>query len=74
MMSQYPKILTKMNTYLHCFLTYFENVINPAEGKSELKNKRRNSKASYAYPSSPDSLNIRASYRAQNSVRRNPAP
>jgi hypothetical protein len=74
MMSQYPKLLTKMNTYLHCFLTYFENVINPAEGKSEWKNKRRNSKASYASPSSPDSLNIRAAYRSQNSVRRNPAP
>ena len=75
MMSHYPKILTKMNTYFYSFLSYFDNVIHPAEGKSDsLKNKRRNSKPSFVPPSSPDSLNIRAAFRAHNSVRRNPAP
>lgn len=74
-MSHYPKLLTKMNTYLHSFLTYFEHVIHPAAGKSEnLKSKRKSSTAAYSLQASPDCLNIRAAVRANNSVRRNPAP
>jgi len=65
-----------MNTYLHSFLTYFEHVIHPAAGKSEnLKSKRKSStSAAYSLQASPDCLNIRAAVRANNSVRRNPAP
>ena len=75
MMSQYPKLLTRMNTYLHSFLTYFDHVIHPAGGKSDnTKPKRRTSKTAYALQASPDCLNIRAAVRANNSVRRNPAP
>ena len=75
MVSNYPKILTKMNTYLHSMMFYFENVIHPAGGQSDVqKSKRKTSKKNYSTQVSPDSLNIRASVRAQNSVRRNPAP
>ncbi|RYF85078.1 MAG: hypothetical protein EON98_07550 [Chitinophagaceae bacterium] len=64
-----------MNTYLHGFLTYFENVIHPAAGKGESpKNKSRSSKPSYALQATPDCLNIRTAAKAQNSLRRNPAP
>jgi hypothetical protein len=74
-MSNYPKILTKMNTYLHSMMFFFENVIHPAGGQSEAqKSKRKSSKKNYSVQTSPDSLNIRATVRAQNSVRRNPAP
>lgn len=75
MKSYYPKILTKMNTYLHSMMFYIENVMHPAGGQPELqKGKRRTSKKSFARQASPDALNIRATVRAQNSVRRNPAP
>jgi hypothetical protein len=73
-MSHYPKILLKMNTYLHSFITYFENVIHPAGKSDPQKAKPRSSKATYQLQTSPDSLNIRASVRKQDSVRRNPAP
>jgi len=74
MMSQYPKILTKMNTYLYSFLSFFD-VIDPAAGKSEAqKSKRRTTKTSGQFYTSPDCLNIRASVRKQNNVRHNPAP
>ena len=74
MMSQYPKLLTKMNTFLHSFLTYFD-VIDPAAGKSEAqKNKRKNSKPVSQLHASPDCLNIRASVRKQANIRHNPAP
>jgi hypothetical protein len=64
-----------MNTYLHSFITYFEQVIHPAGGKSEMiKSKRRSNKPSTSFSASPDCLNIRAAVRANNSVRRNPAP
>lgn len=75
MKSQYPKILTKMNACFHSFKTYFEYIIHPAAGKSELqKTKRRSSKSSLIHQASPDSLHIRAAVRANNAVRRNPAP
>ena len=74
-MSHYPKILLKMNTYLSGFITYFDHVIHPAGGKSELqKNKRKSGKKSNTIQASPDSMNMRASLRADNGVRRNPAP
>jgi hypothetical protein len=74
-MSQYPKLLAKMNGCLHHILTYFEAVIHPAAGKDDVqKNKRRNSKPAYYSQVSPDSLHIRASLRTQNAARRNPAP
>lgn len=64
-----------MNTYLHSFLNYFEQVIHPAAGKDEMqKNKRRNSKTLPQIITSPDSLNMRASLRKHDNVRRNPAP
>ncbi|HYO23145.1 MAG TPA: hypothetical protein VER36_12130 [Flavisolibacter sp.] len=65
-----------MNTYLHSFKTYFDNVIHPAAGKSDAqKSKRKSSKTtSYFSQASPDCLNIRAAVRSQNNVRRNPAP
>jgi hypothetical protein len=74
-MSYYPKILTKMNTYLHSMIFYFENVIHPAGGQSEAqKTKRKSGKKTFSRQVSPDSLNIRATIKAENNVRRNPAP
>jgi hypothetical protein len=63
-----------MNTYLHSFITYFETVIHPAAGKPELQKSQRRSKSASSKQGSPDSLNIRATVRANNTVRRNPAP
>ena len=65
-----------MNGYLQNFLTYFETVLHPAAGKDDVRKiKRRNSnKTAYTRQVSPDCLNIRATVRTQNSVRRNPAP
>ena len=64
-----------MNTYLHNVRSYFEIVIHPAGGKSNApKSKRRNSKTPYSLQASPDCLHIRAAVRANNAVRRNPAP
>ena len=75
MMSNYPKILTKMNTYLHSVIFYFENVIHPAGGKTEMqKAKRKSGKSTFLRQASPESLHIRAAVRANNSVRQNPAP
>lgn len=75
MASQYPKILLKMNTYLHSFLTYFENTLHPAAGKSDLqKAKRKTSKPLSQFRATPDCLNMRAAIRKQDTVRRNPAP
>ncbi|HVF96150.1 MAG TPA: hypothetical protein VM871_02450 [Flavisolibacter sp.] len=73
-MSNYPKLKIKMNGYLYTFFNYFEVALQPAAGKNEMpKNKRRTLTASVRQ-ASPDSLNIRAAQRAQNTVRRNPAP
>jgi len=75
MPSQYPKILLKMNTYLHNFKTYFDNVLHPAAGKNNNQNtKARSSKLTYQAQASPDSLNRRASVHKQDNIRRNPAP
>lgn len=64
-----------MNTYLHHVIFYIENVIHPAGGQPEVqKTKRKSTKKAFSTQVSPDSLNIRATVRAQNSVRRNPAP
>ncbi|HUC79507.1 MAG TPA: hypothetical protein VMR70_01275 [Flavisolibacter sp.] len=64
-----------MNACIHSFKSYFEYIIHPAAGKSEpQKTKRRSSKPSFTPPASPDSLHIRAAVRANNAVRRNPAP
>ena len=74
-MSNYPKLIFKMNGYLYNFFTYFETVIHPAAGKSDQrKSKRRSSKPANSVQTSPDSLNIRTTVRTQNPVRRNPAP
>jgi hypothetical protein len=65
----------KMNSFFYNFFTYFENVIDPAAGKSDVqKTKRKSTKGSAPSPASPDCLNIRAAVRSQNAVRRNPAP
>lgn len=64
-----------MNAYLHNFITYFEMVVHPAAGKNEVqKNKPRSSKQSAIIQASPDALHIRAAVRANNAVRKNPAP
>ena len=75
MTSQYPKLLLKMNTYVTGFITYFEQTFHPAAGKNtNEKNKRKSSKTIYQTQASPDCLNIRASLRKQDNIRRNPAP
>jgi hypothetical protein len=64
-----------MNTYLCNVIYYFENAIHPAGGKAELqKSKRTSGKSTFLGQASPDSSNIRAAVRANNNVRRNPAP
>ena len=64
-----------MNTYLHNMFFYIENVIHPAGGQPEMqKGKRKTSKKPFSKQASPEALNIRATVRAQNSVRKNPAP
>ena len=74
-MSQYPKIIVKMNAFLYSFLNYFETVIHPAAGKNEVqKTKRRNSKATQQLQPTPDCQNTRSSVRKNDYVRRNPAP
>lgn len=75
MTSQYPKILLKMNTYLHGFITYFESSLQPAAVKNDSKKTKK--KRNYHDPqfgASPDCLNRRASARMQDTVRLNPAP
>lgn len=75
MASNEAKRTPKMTGYLFNIWTYFEAVIHPAAGKGEVqKVKRRSNKPSYSAHGSPDSLNMRANVRAQNAVRRNPAP
>lgn len=74
-MSYAPKLYTDMNAYLHTFLSYFEAVLPPSAGKSNVqKEKPRSGKPLYSPPVSPDCLHLRASVRTQNGVRRNPAP
>ena len=64
-----------MNTYLHSFLTYFEQVVHPAAGKSSAEKRKKRSGASTVIPkATPDSMNIRDLYKRQDSFRRNPAP
>ncbi|RYD75695.1 MAG: hypothetical protein EOP53_16020 [Sphingobacteriales bacterium] len=64
-----------MNTYLHNVIFYIENVIHPAGGQPEIqKTKPKSSKKGFSTQVSPESLNIRATVKAQNGVRRNPAP
>jgi hypothetical protein len=75
MTSQYPKLLLKMNTYLHNFITYFEASPQPVAAKSDSKKtKQESGKPGRQFGSSPDCLNRRASARKQDTVRRNPAP
>ena len=74
-MSNYSKILLKMNTYLHSFMTYFEQVVHPAGGKSSTDKRKKRSSTSTVFPkATPDSMNIRELYKRQDSFRRNPAP
>lgn len=74
-MSYAPKLYTDMNACLHTFLSYFEAVLPPPAGKHNVhKEKSRTGKSFYLSQASPDCLNLRASVRTQNGVRRNPAP
>ena len=74
-MSKYPKIITKMTSYLHNMIFYLETVIHPAGGQPDgQKTKRRSGKKNSLKHTSPDSHNIRATLKAQNNVRKNPAP
>lgn len=73
--SNYPKILDKMNACLYGFLHYFESVMHTATPKSEgQKTRRKPKEAAYPFQASPDCLNMRASFRKTDNVRRNPAP
>ena len=74
-MSNYPKILLKMNAYFHDFLLYFDNTVHAANGKTEApKKKVRMPKGSYPLQVTPDGFNLRATVHKPDSVRRNPAP
>jgi hypothetical protein len=74
-MSNYSKILLKMNTYLHNVYTYFEQVVHPAGGKSTADKRKKRNTASAIFPrATPDSMNIRDLYKRQDGFRRNPAP
>jgi hypothetical protein len=74
-MSNYSKILLKMNTYLHNVMLYFEQVVHPAGGKSVAEKRKKRSSASTVFPrATPDSMNIRDLYKRQDGFRRNPAP
>jgi hypothetical protein len=74
-MSNYPKILLKMNTYLLSVITYFELVAHPAAGKSAAEKRKKRNTASTVFPkATPDSMNIRDLSKRQDSFRRNPAP
>lgn len=73
-MSYYPKMTFKMNGYLFNFFTYFDAVLHSASSKSDVQKSRRRSSTSTIRQASPDSLNMRAAQRANNAVRRNPAP
>jgi hypothetical protein len=74
-MSNYSKILLKMNTYIHSVMAYFEQVVHPAGGKSSADKRKKRSSASSVLPrATPDSMNIRDLYKREDSFRRNPAP
>jgi len=74
-MSNYSKILLKMNTCLHSVFCYFEHVAHPAAGKLVADKKKKRASAVTINPkATPDSLNIRDMYKKQDSFRRNPAP
>jgi hypothetical protein len=67
----------KMNSCLQNIFTYFDNVLHPAGGWSDNveKRKRKSQKqADNGTQSSPESLNMRASAKKQDKLRRNPAP
>ena len=75
MSNQYPNTLMKMNTYFHNVLSLFDYVIHPAAGKLVAeKQKKRSTILPVTPKATPDSLNIRDSYKKQGSFRRNPAP
>jgi hypothetical protein len=75
MSNHHPKFLLKMNSCLHPVFNLFENVIHPAAGKAVAEKKKKRNSASKSLPKgTPDSLNIRALYKIENGVRRNPAP
>jgi hypothetical protein len=75
MSNHYPKILLKMNYYIHHVYTLFEQVMHPAAGKliSE-KKKKRTSVPPFNPRATPDSRNIREVVKRQDSFRRSPAP
>ncbi len=65
----------KMNRYFHSFLTLFENVVHPAAGRPVAdKQKKRASALPVSPKATPDSLDIRNSYKKEGGFRRNPAP
>lgn len=75
MSNHYPKIHMKMNSYFHNLFLLFENVVHPAAGSLVSdKHKKRNSNMLVNPKATPDSLDIRNSYKNQGGFRRNPAP
>jgi hypothetical protein len=66
----------KMYRYLFNIWNYFEQVLNPAEGKDSFKkSKKRSTKINTKPQASPDCYNIRGGVvMKQDKMRRNPAP
>ena len=72
-----PKFLMKMNFCFRHLKGYFDTVLHPASGwadSKEEKRKRKSQKMAGSSQSSPDCINIRASAKKQDKLRRNPAP
>lgn len=64
-----------MKPYFHSVITYFEQVVHPAGGKTPAEKRKKRNTTSKVFPSAtPDSMNIRDLYKKQDGFRRNPAP
>jgi hypothetical protein len=64
-----------MNTYLRSLFVYFENVLHPASGWSDVSEKRkRKSRSNSAITFTPEAYNVRGALKKQDKLRRNPAP
>lgn len=74
-MSNYSKILLKMNVHIQNFPAALVYALHPAAGKDIAEKKKRRSSAITVNPkATPDSLNIRDAFKKQDSFRRSPAP
>jgi hypothetical protein len=69
-------MFTRMNTCLRSLFTYFDLVLHPAAGWADEKHtrKRKTQKNVSAVKPSPECFNVRGIAKAQDKLRRNPAP